>query len=178
MKAEHVREALRERYAHPAAVIFFEVRDATAWAATGSCDAIAMWLWPSKGLELEGFEIKVTRGDWLRELKQPDKATAFLKRVDRFWLVTPAPRHADLVSRLPARPDVAKLAELPEQWGWLHVHDDGRVVIVKEAPKLSPAPLDRPFLAALLRKAHTTVRNSLLNKLDHLQQAALERSPP
>ena len=30
-------------------------------------DAIAMNLWPSRGLAVHGFEIKISRGDWQRE---------------------------------------------------------------------------------------------------------------
>jgi len=32
-----------------------------------------MDLWPSGGLEIHGHEVKVSRSDWLRELKEPEK---------------------------------------------------------------------------------------------------------
>lgn len=71
----------------PAWAFVPKVRDAAGFSATRTIDAIAMSLWPSRGLELHGHEIKVSRSDWLRELKEPEKAEAFSSVVDRWWLV-------------------------------------------------------------------------------------------
>ena len=56
------------RYAPPAYAFFEEVRAQTGYAAGGSADGLALSLWPSRGIELHGFEVKVSRSDWLREL--------------------------------------------------------------------------------------------------------------
>ena len=74
MRAADVRAALARKFCAPEYALFYEVANATGSAATRSADAIAMGLWPSRGLYLQGFEIKVSRSDWLSELKNPAKA--------------------------------------------------------------------------------------------------------
>src|SRR4051812_18306594 len=68
--------ALERRVPRPEYVLLEQVRGATGITegADRSADAIAMSVWPSRGLELHGFEVKVSRGDWLRELREPAKA--------------------------------------------------------------------------------------------------------
>jgi hypothetical protein len=74
--AAEVRAALMNRYCAPEWATFFEVANSTGGGAVRSADAVAMSLYPSRGLRLHGFEIKVSRSDWLHELKQPDKSVA------------------------------------------------------------------------------------------------------
>jgi len=54
------------------------VRSHAGFDARRTADYVAMDLWPSKGLALHGHEIKVSRSDWLRELKEPEKAAEFI----------------------------------------------------------------------------------------------------
>ncbi len=49
-----------------------------------AADAVAMDLWPSKGLEIHGHEVKVSRSDWLSELKQPEKCEPVKRYCDRW----------------------------------------------------------------------------------------------
>jgi len=126
-----------------------KVRNAAGFSATRTIDAIAMSLWPSRGLELHGHEIKVSRSDWLRELKDPQKAEAFTDLVDRWWLVV---SDAKIVSP----------GELPPTWGMMVAHGRGLRVVV-EAPPLPPTDsewMPRTFLAALLRSACRTVETT------------------
>lgn len=117
--------------------VMFEVRDATGFSASRSIDAVTMSLWPSLGLELVGMEIKVSRSDWLRELKEPAKASATFEYFDRWYLVAPR--------------DVAKMDEIPGPWGWLAPEGD-KLVTLKKAPLTAePKPIDRKFLASILR---------------------------
>lgn len=98
-----------------------------------------MSLYPSRGLELHGLEIKVSRNDWLRELKDPSKAEEIARHCDRWWLVV-----GDAA--------IVQPGELPPTWGLLVPR--GKALVVKtEAPPLTdgPGPLTRPFLAAILR---------------------------
>jgi hypothetical protein len=88
MKTGDVKALLRQRFSAPTHAIFFEVSDATGYHGTGWVDAISMSLWPSHGLHLEGYEIKVSRYDWKRELAKPAKAEKFAARCDKWWLVT------------------------------------------------------------------------------------------
>jgi hypothetical protein len=147
VNAVELIEALRRQY-QPAHgwIVLPQVRDATGWQGKRTADAIALNAWPSRGLELHGFELKTYRGDWLRELKQPAKAESIFRYCDRWWIVTPAP-HADDKKREFA---IVQEGELPPTWGHIMFAADD-VTIAKEAPKLKAAPLDRVFLAAVLR---------------------------
>lgn len=64
MRADAVRAALKRRYAQPECAVVFEVAQATGFSANRHLDAIAMELWPSRGLALHGIEIKVDLYDW------------------------------------------------------------------------------------------------------------------
>lgn len=102
-------------------------------------DAIGMSLWKSRGVELHGYEIKVSRTDWLREMKNPQKADAVCKYCDRWWIVA-------------GETGIVKDGELPETWGLMEPHGATLRTIVK-APLLSPVPIDRAFLASIFRRA-------------------------
>lgn len=136
-----VLAALRDRYKGPAWGFLNHVRNTTGFSRqVRTADALAMGLWPSRGLELLGFEVKVHRSDWLRELQQPDKAEEIAQYCDRWWIAAPK--------------DIVKPGELPATWGLL-VMNGSRLVAVKEAAKLEAKPLSRSFLASILRYALT-----------------------
>jgi len=135
----NVYAALRERFAAPEWAIFFEVANGTGHHGRRYADAVAMNLYPSRGLELHGFEVKVSRSDWHRELVNPDKAEDIFKYCDRWWLVI-------------GERDIVKPGELPATWG-LIAPKGNALAIITQAPKLEPVPLDRPFFAALTRRA-------------------------
>jgi hypothetical protein len=138
--AGFVREALRRRHPSQEYALFFEVADATGARHRRWADAVAMSLWPSRGLVLDGFEIKVSRYDWLREKAAPEKAETIARYCDRWWIVSPH--------------QVVEEGELPDAWGHQVVYPDGDIMIAKHAVRNSePAPIDRIFLASLLRSA-------------------------
>ncbi len=139
VKSHAVIELLRNRYAPPAWAFLEQVANGTGFAADRHVDAIAMGVWPSRGLELTGFEVKVSRNDWRRELRKPDKAEPIAARMDRFYVVAPA--------------DIVPRDEVPSAWGLLEVIGGKKLIERKPAEKLEPEPLDRLFLAAILRKA-------------------------
>lgn len=76
MTSSDICAALRERYTQPEWSLFFEVGNGTGGNCRRHADALAMNMYPSRGLSIIGFEIKVSRGDLSRELKNPDKAEA------------------------------------------------------------------------------------------------------
>lgn len=138
MSAVHF--ALRKRFAAPAWAYFEEVRNGTGFArkTTRTADALAMSLYPSRGLELHGVEVKVSRSDWQRELDDPEKAEEIGKYCDRWWLAT-------------GQKVVRDISEIPAAWGWLEVDAKGALKTRKEAPIRLAEPLDRLMLAAILR---------------------------
>jgi hypothetical protein len=140
--------ALRVRYPAPEYAFLEQVRSQTGYSSTTrTADALAMSLWPSRGLELHGFEIKVSRGDWLREKKEPAKAEEILRYCDRWWLVV-------------ADAEIVKPGELPPTWGLIVPRGKGLVAKV-EAPKLEAEPLTRAIFAAILRNVDTAKQGML-----------------
>jgi len=139
----NIEKLLSNRFAPPAWAFLPQVRNGTGYARTArTADAIAMSLYPSRGLYLNGFEIKISRSDWLNELKNPDKAEAIAKYCDYWWIVAPK--------------DIVKIEELPSNWG-LMIPFGATTKIVKEAKQLKSKNPDKLFLAGVLRKAQEVI---------------------
>jgi hypothetical protein len=117
-----------------------KVRDAPGFDAKRTADAMALNLWASRGCELHGYEVKVSRADWRRELADPAKADGWCTVVDRWWIVAPR--------------GVVPRDELPSTWGLLETSARGLTVTV-QAPLLREVrlPLERRFLVPILRAA-------------------------
>ncbi len=138
MTEAEILALLAKRYAAPVWAFLPQVRNGTGFLKLPrTADAIAMALWPSRGLELIGFEVKVHRADWLRELKDAEKAEDFFALCDRWYLVAPA--------------EIVKPEELPASWGWMIPGPKGLTVKVAGEGKKGADP-DRLFLAAILRR--------------------------
>ena len=128
------------RFAAPAWATFRQVSNSTGFAASRSADAISMSLYPSRGLDVYGFEIKTSRSDWLREMKDPQKAEDMAQYCD-FWYLAISDKK------------ILKPAELPDTWGLLVRHGT-TLRQVKAAKRLETPGIDKPFVAALLRRAN------------------------
>ncbi len=128
---------VRNNYGPPAFAFLEQLRRGTGWQANRSADAAALSLWPSRGIYVVGFEIKVDRSDWLRELKDPGKAEEIQRFCRHWWVVAPA--------------GVVAEGELPESWGLMVPAGPGLKVAVN-APKLDHKPLDAGFAAAIVRR--------------------------
>lgn len=135
-------ELLREKFPPAAFALFAEVRDQTGFAGSRSADAVMMSLWPSHGLGITGFEFKASRSDWLRELKQPEKADAIFVHCNRWFLVAESA-------------DIVKKEELPPTWGLMvrTANGDKLRLVVERAAIPRPGGIDRGFVASLLREA-------------------------
>ncbi|MBN9034244.1 MAG: hypothetical protein J0I23_31160 [Rhizobiales bacterium] len=144
LTASDIRVAMSKRWATAEYAIMWEVANATGASARRYADAVIMSLWPSRGLELHGVEIKISRSDWKREAADPAKAEAVAGFCDRWWIHTP-PGIVD------------DLSALPPAWG-LREYDGRQWTTIREAAKNDPRPIDRPFLAALLRRADGSMR--------------------
>lgn len=175
MTSDDLKAAIRLRYDSSGTAreyaVFEEVRSMTGFAGVNVseryADAMALGLWPSSGLPLIGFEVKASRGDWLRELKQPEKAKAIQRYCDHWFIVAPE--------------GVVKLDELLPHWGlyeatwevagnytpairerfarWRHIADgDTKMIPVLSkrvgAKRISAEPLDRAFVASLVRNLY------------------------
>jgi hypothetical protein len=144
--SESVFELLRKRYPLPAWAFLEEVRNGTGFGkVTRTADALAMSLYPSRGLHLHGFEVKVSRGDWLRELANPAKADEIAKWCHFWWVVTDD-----------SAGPIVKPGELPATWG--HLSSDGKKLQLAREATLNSEALapTHKFLGAILRRVCST----------------------
>ncbi len=149
--AQALRAALRKRCPAPQWAFMEEVRDRVGRSGRRSADAIAMSTWEGRGLELHGFELKASRGDWIRERDNPRKAETISMYCDRWWLVA-------------ADDDLVLDGELPPSWGLLVLR--GKSLVTKTpAPTREATPVNRAFLAAMLRRA-TEMQATLIHPKD------------
>lgn len=123
----------------PGFIVMQEVRNATGFDSNRSADCLALGMYKSRGRELWGFEMKVSRSDWVKELEQPAKAESWLRYCDRWALVI-------------ADEKMVHPGELPEPWG-LYAPVKGKLKCIKPCPKLDPDPLNRIALTALMYAA-------------------------
>lgn len=151
--AADIRRAMLARWTAQEWAIMWEVTPATgAHARQRYADAVMMSLWPSRGLEIHGVEIKVSRSDWKREARDPTKAEAVGAYCDRWWVhVAPKVIH--------------DLSEVPPAWG-VREFDGKAWRTVREAEKTAARALDRGFLASLLRRADGDRRNEIQRAAD------------
>jgi hypothetical protein len=152
------------RYQPPEWEIMFEVGDSTG-GARRFCDAVTMGTYPSRGLPIHGFELKSHRGDWLNELKNPDKAAVMHKFCDFWWLVVDDK-------------NIVKDDELPLGWGLLIPRGDGLVAAVKPTINADCVVQKgaRGFMASMIRRAGEAARAAeVIRKLPETLEAEVKK---
>jgi hypothetical protein len=134
-----IQRLLAQKYTAPEWAYFSGVPNCTGGAVDRIADGVAMNLYPSKGLKLTCFEIKVSRSDLMAELKHITKSECVGKFCDYFVLVIPK--------------GIVLAKELPDHWGLMEV--DGEALWMRRKPQKQEnvAPLTRGFVASLLRRA-------------------------
>lgn len=153
-----ILDRIEKRYSLPHWVFLRELRNDTGFQSTRACDALAVGIYHSRGQLLIGFEKKVSRADWLRELKEPDKAEAIAQFCDQWYVVIPEAA-------------IVQIDELPPTWGLLHVKGN-TIHTLRQAPTLSPRPINRGILAAIIeRSVEQAVKPYLVTKEEAKQQA-------
>lgn len=135
-----VLDILLKKFPASEYALMAEVRDQAVFNASRAADFLVMGLWPSRGLDMIGIERKSYRSDWLGELKKPEKAENIYQYCDRWYLLTDGE-------------NIAKIEEIPVNWGWMHINEKGKLNVYKEAPKLVPVTISKSFLACLLKRA-------------------------
>ena len=146
-----ILDRLEKRYSRPHWVFLRELRNDTGFQSTRACDALAIGVYHSRGQLMIGFEKKVSRADWLRELREPEKAEAIARFCDQWYIVIP-------------EPSIVQLDELPSTWGLLHVKGNA-IHTLKQAPTLTPKPIDRGMLASIVeRTIEETIKPYLVTK--------------
>lgn len=151
--ASDMEKYLEDRYSHPYEWVFLtQVRSSTG-SANRIADAMAFNMYQSTGYEILGFEIKVSRSDWLSELKDMSKSNEIMEYCDKWFLVVP---DASIVQD----------GELPKNWGLLVLQGDK--LVMKVRPTIMPTkPMPDYFVASIMRRHANEVekiRNSHIPK--------------
>jgi|GEM_PF-5882092 len=134
--AEHIRKALASAYQSPEWYIGFEVGNSTGANARRHADAVAINAYPSKGFEMRGFEIKVSKSDLKTELEIGIKSDEIARFCDYWFLVVPK--------------GLADGFTLPPTWGVIE-YADGKLRQKIKATKLDKEPITTGFMCAMLR---------------------------
>ncbi len=114
-----------------------QVRNGTGYVDTvRTADALALSYWPTRGLYMNGIEIKITRADWLRELEHPEKSDE-IGQYCRYWYIA-------------APAGIVPVGELPEGWGLIEMSPKAK--IVHEATQRDAVPPTMAFVCAIARK--------------------------
>lgn len=156
--ADEIKALLSKKYEPPVYAFFTEVGNGTGSNWNRYIDAVAFSLYPSMNHEIHGFEIKISRSDFLSEMNHPEKTAESMQYCDRWWLVAPK--------------GVANKDELPKSWGFYEVVN-GRLYKRKHAPELNPET-SLSFIAALLRRSteDSIPRSTLWHRIDSAKKEA------
>lgn len=157
--AQEVYVALQQRHPEPEWLYMPQVRTKTGGSDTVGADldsvryldAFAMNCYESKGFRRVGYEIKVSRGDWLRELEDPRKRAQGYFLCHEFWYaVAPGVYHAG---------DEVDVSIRGKKWtnaldgcGIIEVQPDGTLRVIRRATKREAWPMPDTFVASLLRQ--------------------------
>lgn len=154
MTEQTVLCALAKRFCSPTFAFLPQVRNGVGFARKKdrTADAIAVGLWPSRGLDLHGFEVKVSRADWKKELADPSKSAEIQRFCDRWWIAV-------------SHENVLAAGELPPTWGLMVLDKRGAMKVIREAPKLDAQPLDRLMMASIFRKVAEVMEGKLANSV-------------
>lgn len=156
--AKDMEKYLENRYWDGRQWVFLtQVRSSTGGAGR-IADAMAFNMYNSTGYEVIGFEIKVSRSDWLSELKDMSKSNEIMEYCDKWFLVVP---DADMV----------KDGELPKGWGLLVLKDEK--LVMKVRPTLQATiPMPDHFIASIFRRYSDEVER-IKNK--HIHRDSIEK---
>lgn len=152
IKTQELAMLMEERYPNGSSSHFFtELRLGTGWSNEQRADGFLIELWPSKSFERTAFEYKVSRADFLGEIKNPQKRQSAKSYSNYFYIVT-------------ANGIVAGREEIPQDCGWLE-YDGEKIVNRVMAPRLPPSDMvDWSFVCSLLRGVRKSTKGMEENK--------------
>lgn len=162
MTETDILRILSEKYAEPEYIVLTHVRSSTGFRDLEwrTADAMICSCWPSRGHEIWGVEVKVSRSDFLSEVKRPEKAEKIAQYCHRWYIATPD--------------GLVKPSELPKGWGLLLIREDGSVKAAKTGDLLEPDPLPPGLLMAMLRSAAKQRPRMTDESIEAIQRAAFE----
>lgn len=132
-----IDQLLRHRHMPPEWAYFGELRSGTGAYSTQSIDGVAINLWPSKKFRTVAYEIKVSRGDFMREIQNPKKR-AFAETISNECYFAVPHKLVD--------PE-----EVPEGWGLIFVNAGG-LRTAKVATQRDSVSWPQSFVASIARR--------------------------
>lgn len=158
-----VLDAIAAQYPSPAWAFLPQVANRTGYGQMRYADAIAMSLYPSRGIFFVGFEVKVEARDWKKELSQPRKAEEIAQWCSQWWVVCPDEK-------------VVKPETVPPGWGLAYV-GTGTWTANRPAPFREVGETPRRFLAAVMRRYCEQAEAFRLAAYQKGMQAGIESAP-
>lgn len=159
--ARELANAIRLRYEPPE----WHVEDEVTLAGR-RLDLVALNMWTTRNHRIVGFEIKVSRGDWVRELDAFQKSEDWCAVVDAFYVVTP--------------PKLIRDGELPDGWGLLELSGSRMMTrkhaAVREGVSVIPREIAARFLSRMAAKDSAIEREARWHANDKLREEADARA--
>lgn len=169
MKGVNLLELVRKRHDGDGWLVFTELGNKPGTYADRYADAFALGVWASKKYEAHLFEIKISREDVKRELRDPTKVEGVGKYATHWWLVI-------------SNQDIIRDIVVPEAWGILMPATRGgstMLTVLRKAPKQTPHPFSPMFAISLVRNmAKNYKSNADYERLREERDAALEKREP
>lgn len=110
MKAGEVKDLLRDMHSDVSRWVTAEEVPVKTGGGNRRLDFVAMECWESRGHALWGFEVKVSKADLAREIRDPSKHTCFFECLDYYSIAVPE--------------EIVDVDAIPEAWGIAVVHDN------------------------------------------------------
>jgi len=156
LDADKIKEIICQQYNTDEWVVLKEVRTNTGYKSKYTdgypftekyIDIMVLNCWPSKGYLKIAFEIKLTKNDFINELKKPEKRWLAMMYSNEFYFVVPK--------------EVLDWRDIPWGCGLIEVirnQCDGewQLKVTKKAPLKDASPLPEGFIMSMLRNAYRT----------------------
>ena len=174
VSAIDIRAALRNKHEpgkheKPAWVLIDEARSGAGHDGNrGQCDMLAVNLWQSRGMQLVGYEIKVSVRDMRAEIAKPEKAERFARYCRTWWIVC-TKEVWDACGH-----------EIPPTWGVMTLaKPGGRLRTVSKPDRRDPEPVPDwwwvGWLGQVYRDAHTQFEREVQTAVASRVTEAVER---
>lgn len=153
LTSDAVYDALRLHYTPDRYALFGELRCATGFGMEDADQYLDAWmigLWPSNGVHTTAFEIKVSRGDFIREMKKPKKRRRGLLLSNYFYFVAPK--------------GLLQVSEIPTECGLIEVDMQKNIHKTLTAPFRDMGRPNWRFVASLCRRIHKLEEDLLAKK--------------
>ena len=154
MNSDFIRDAIRKKFNnYRQYVVVDEVSVTTGWDGMSiprRIDMIVIDCFESNHYAIEGIEIKISKSDLMRELKDPEKHEVFFYNIDLYTLAAPA----DLLKECKSL--------LPDAWGMLAIYEDGTAKYLRKPKVINftgfyTDKISKGFFASCIRRINNCI---------------------